>query len=419
MDELTNYPEAVGLTNDFHAIDVLIESEAVDMEYASDGINANNSSSGWDLPGALANGSRKTVARQNESHETTSLPVKARESLFHIQRSRISEMLPDPLLTGLDMPVRFGQLIGASPIMQRLYQQINKVAPTDATVFIIGDSGTGKELAAETLHQLSTRNEAPFLPVNCGAISSHLIESEMFGHEKGSFTGAHRQHIGFFERAHGGTLFLDEITEMPLELQVKLLRVLETRRFTRVGGGVAIPLDVRIIAASNRNPVNAVAEGRLREDLMYRLHVFPLQMPLLQERGDDIPMLARHFLEQLNVGQRQGKRLGPGVVERLRQMPWPGNVRQLKNAIQRAWILADDHTIAASCFGEPVSHKVNNSGPVLNISIGKKLADIEKAVILATLRECSGRREEAASILGLSLKTLYNRLREYRVTGLA
>lgn len=315
---------------------------------------------------------------------------------------------------------RCGQLIGASPVMQRLYRQIERVAPTDATVFIIGDSGTGKELAAQTLHQLSDRSDAPFLAVNCGAISAHLIESEMFGHERGSFTGAHRQHTGFFERANGGTLFLDEITEMPLDLQVKLLRVLETRSFMRVGSCTTMALDVRIIAASNRNPLEAVAEGRLREDLMYRLHVFPLQMPRLQERLDDIALLARHFLGQMNDGQKQPKSLSPAALERLRQMPWPGNVRQLKNVLQRAWIMADDDHIGVSCLGDAAGvTETPCNGPTLSIRIGRKLADIEKAVILATLRECSGRREEAASMLGLSLKTLYNRLREYKAAGLA
>lgn len=332
-------------------------------------------------------------------------------------------------LRNLELPVaarpavpagRCGQLIGGSAVMQRLYRQIERVAPTDATVFLMGDSGTGKELAALTLHQLSERSEQPFLAVNCGAISAQLIESEMFGHERGSFTGAHRQHSGFFERANGGTLFLDEITEMPLDLQVKLLRVLESRSFMRVGSCTPMPLDVRIIAASNRNPLEAVAEGRLREDLMYRLHVFPLQMPRLQERLDDIGLLARHFLGQLNEGQKQAKCLTPAALERLRQMPWPGNVRQLKNVLQRAWIMADDVHIGVSCLGEAVvAPESACHGPTLSIRIGRKLADIEKAVILATLRECSGRREEAASMLGLSLKTLYNRLREYKAAGIA
>lgn len=313
-----------------------------------------------------------------------------------------------------------GRLIGASPVMQRLYRQIGKVAPTDATVFIVGESGTGKELAAQTLHDLSNRREAPFLAVNCGAISAHLFESEMFGHEKGSFTGALRQHTGFFERAQGGTLFLDEITEMPLELQVKLLRVLESRTFMRVGSCTPVDLDVRIVAASNRYPHDAVADGRLREDLMYRLNVFPLLMPRLQERPDDIPLLARHFLDQMNASCRGRKSLSPAALERLQQQAWPGNVRQLRNTLQRAWILADDGVIGAACVSEPELRSAGRrpDGNTLCVQVGSPLADIEREVILATLAHCNGMREQAASMLGLSLKTLYNRLREYRLGGL-
>lgn len=321
-------------------------------------------------------------------------------------------------------PQRFGSLIGASPAMQNVYQQLARVAPTEATVLILGDSGTGKELAAQTVHHYSQRRDGPFLAVNCGAISAQLIESELFGHEKGSFTGAHRQHSGFFERARGGTLFLDEITEMPLDLQVKLLRVLENRTFMRVGSATPQELDVRIIAATNRKPLEAVAEGRFREDLFYRLNVFPLQLPRLQERLDDIPLLARHFLHQLHSSAGGGRRaLSPAALERLRQMPWPGNVRQLKNVLHRAWIMSDG-LITPACLLEPSPADLaagdgGREGPTLQIRIGRTLADIEKAVILATLNECRGRREEAASMLGLSLKTLYNRLREYRAAGLA
>ncbi|MBX6394041.1 MAG: sigma-54-dependent Fis family transcriptional regulator, partial [Burkholderiales bacterium] len=180
---------------------------------------------------------------------------------------------------------RFGHILGNSPVMQKLYDQIARVAPTSATVLLIGESGTGKELAAQTLHDLSRRKKKPFLPLNCGAVSPNLIESELFGHEKGSFTGADRQHKGYFERADGGTLFLDEITEMPLELQVKLLRVLETGMVMRVGTNTPIPVDVRVIAATNRNPAKAVQEGKLREDLYHRLNVFPITLPPLRERG--------------------------------------------------------------------------------------------------------------------------------------
>src|SRR5712675_2271462 len=237
---------------------------------------------------------------------------------------------------------RFGHILGSSPPMQKLYDQLGRVAPTSATVLLVGDSGTGKELAAQTIHDLSRRKKAPFLPLNCGAVSPQLIESELFGHEKGSFTGADRQHKGFFERAHGGTLFLAEITEMPAELQVKLLRVLETGTFMRVGTNTPIATDVRVIAATNRNPAKAVTDGKLREDLYHRLNVFPIELPPLRERGTDIEILARHFLDQLNKQENASKLFAPAAIAALYVHSWPGNVRELKNYVQRAFILADD-----------------------------------------------------------------------------
>src|SRR3954469_9618727 len=237
---------------------------------------------------------------------------------------------------------RFGHILCSSTPMQKLYDQLGRVAPTSATVLLIGESGTGKELAAQTIHDLSRRKKSPFLPLNCGAVSPQLIESELFGHEKGSFTGADRQHKGYFERAHGGTLFLDEITEMPQELQVKLLRVLETGSFTRVGTTQPINADVRLIAATNRNPEAAVADGKLREDLYHRLNVFPIDMPPLRERGEDIELIAEHFLEEMNEACGTRKKFAPGAVQRMRQHPWPGNVRELKNYIHRVFIMAGD-----------------------------------------------------------------------------
>src|ERR1700759_1168045 len=208
---------------------------------------------------------------------------------------------------------RFGRILGTSPRMQVLYDQLSRVAPTSATVMLIGESGTGKELAAATLHELSRRRDAPFLPLNCGAVAPQLIESELFGHERGSFTGADRQHKGFFERANGGTIFLDEITEMPMELQVKLLRVLETGMFMRVGTTKEIETDVRLIAATNRDPEQAVLEGKLRLDLYHRLNVFPISLPPLRERGKDVELLAQAFLDDLNEQHTTPKHLPPAV----------------------------------------------------------------------------------------------------------
>jgi len=305
---------------------------------------------------------------------------------------------------------RFGHILGSSSPMQKLYDQIGRVAPTSATVLLMGESGTGKELAAQTIHDLSRRKKAPFLPLNCGAVSPQLIESELFGHEKGSFTGADRQHKGYFERAHGGSLFLDEITEMPQELQVKLLRVLETGSFMRVGTTTPLAADVRLIAATNRNPEQAVAEGKLREDLYHRLNVFPIQMPPLRERGTDIELLAQHFLEQLNRQESAAKSFAPATVAALYAHGWPGNVRELKNYVQRAFILADE-VIDANLA--PASVAAPEPAPLLTVRVGSTLEEVSRRLIEATLAECGSKRK-AADMLGISLKTLYNRLAAYK-----
>src|SRR5918996_798627 len=306
---------------------------------------------------------------------------------------------------------RFGHILGSSAPMQKLYDALGRVAPTSATVLLTGESGTGKELAAQTIHDLSRRKKAPFLPLNCGAVSPQLIESELFGHEKGSFTGADRQHKGFFERAHGGTLFLDEITEMPQELQVKLLRVLETGTFMRVGTNTPIRSDVRVIAATNRNPAKAVIDGKLREDLFHRLNVFPVELPPLRERGTDIEILARHFLEKFNQEEGTKKTFSPAAVAALYSHSWPGNVRELKNYVQRVYILADgvvDVDLAPRMFSEP-AHT-----PLITVRVGSTLEEVNRRLIEATLAESGNVRRKAADMLGISLKTLYNRLAQYK-----
>jgi two-component system, NtrC family, response regulator AtoC len=308
---------------------------------------------------------------------------------------------------------RFGKLLGVSPVMQRVYDQIGRVAPTAATVLITGESGTGKEMVAQTIHELSRRKKQPLLAVNCGAISPQLIESEMFGHEKGSFTGASRQHRGYFERAQGGTLFLDEITEMPLELQVKLLRVLESGTFSRVGSDDVLMADVRIIAATNRVPIEAVANGKLREDLHYRLEVFPLQLPPLRDRREDIEILVNHFLAEMNRADGLGKVYLPDAMDLLRAYSWPGNVRELRNVVQRSFIMAEDETIDSRDLPQDLGLPAHDSGQNLNVVVGTPIADIERRLIFATLDQCGGTKEKAAEMLGISLKTLYNRLREY------
>ena len=305
---------------------------------------------------------------------------------------------------------RFGLILGNSPPIQRLYDQIARVSPTSATVLLVGESGTGKEIAAQTIHELSRRKRAPFLPLNCGAMSPQLIESELFGHEKGSFTGADRQHKGFFERAHGGTLFLDEITEMPQELQVKLLRVLETGTFMRVGMNTPIAADVRLIAATNRVPEKAVAEGKLRDDLFHRLNVFPIHMPPLRERGTDIELLAQHFLERLNKDEGTNKVFAPATIAGLYAHSWPGNVRELKNYVQRAYIMADK-VIEVELAPETVAETAHTQ--ILTVRIGSTLEEVNRRLIEATLADCGNVKRKAAEILGISLKTLYNRLAVY------
>ncbi|MFW7340975.1 sigma-54 dependent transcriptional regulator [Pollutimonas sp. H1-120] len=310
----------------------------------------------------------------------------------------------------------FAKMVGQSRAMQLLCAHIEKVAPTQATVLLVGESGTGKELAAEAIHLASPRHQKPFLPVNCGAISPNLIESELFGHEKGSFTGADRQHKGFFERARGGTLFLDEITEMSMDLQVRLLRVLETGRFMRVGTHEEIVADVRVIAATNRNPEQAVADGTLREDLYHRLSVFPLELPPLREREDDVILLANNFLQKLNEENRTAKTFAPEAVQAMKDYSWPGNIRELRNYVYRSYILADDVIKGDFNSFELHGHSAGWGFEIL-VPVGVPLADANRQLILATLKQCGGVKKAAAEMLGISLKTLYNRLEEYGASG--
>ena len=328
---------------------------------------------------------------------------------------------------------RFGHLVGRSEPMQRVYQQIERVAATSVTVFIVGESGTGKELVAQTVHDLSRRRSQAFLAVNCGAISPHLMESEIFGHEKGSFTGADRQHQGFFERAHGGTLFLDEVTEMPLELQVKLLRVLETGSFMRVGSGVVRSTDVRIIAATNRDPMAAVAAGTLREDLLYRLNVFPIELPPLRARPDDIELLCSHFLQDLAQKEGTPRRPTPAALQKLQAYRWPGNVRELRNAMQRAYVMAEGDWITDEwlptngpdnrgngAFTLPTGTLDQPGGrtaaAAVTLAPGTSLAQAEQQLILRTLQHFDNHKERTAAALGISLKTLYNKLKGYEAS---
>jgi DNA-binding NtrC family response regulator len=314
-------------------------------------------------------------------------------------------------------------LLGNSVAMQEVFRLIERVGPTEASVLLTGESGSGKELAAQMIHDCSARRGKPFIAVNCGAIPAGLIEAELFGYEKGSFTGAVRAHAGVFERANGGTLLLDEVTEMPLDMQTRLLRVLESRKFYRVGANTEYTSDIRVIAATNRCPLSAVQAGQLREDLLYRLAVFPIDMPPLRNRGDDVELLANHFLAQLNAEAMTQKRLSAHARLTLTQHSWPGNVRELKNCIERAFILGDNvlelaPLIQNSARSESSSNQgVGNGGAAdrdrLEIRVGSRIYDMERSLIEATLDYFKGNKRRAADALGCSLKTLYNKLNGY------
>ncbi len=310
----------------------------------------------------------------------------------------------------------FGKMIGNSPQMRKVYQVVEQAAPTSASVLIWGESGTGKELVAQTLHQLSPRVNAPFVPINCAAIPETLLESEIFGHEKGAFTGAMDRREGCFELADRGTLFLDEIAEMTPATQVKLLRVLQERRFRRLGGRTEQSVDVRVIAATNVNPPEAVRSGKLREDLYYRLNVFSIELPPLRLRKTDLPLLIQSFLTEFN--QRNGKvvsALDADAMRILEQYSWPGNVRELRNVIERAVILSTGEFIEPKHLPPlTMSEAPDSSKPTLSLSAGTTVEEAERRLILLTLEHTRDNKTRAAEILGISLKTLHNKLNRLR-----
>ena len=307
-----------------------------------------------------------------------------------------------------------GSLIGHTSPMTRTLNLIQQVAPSSASVVIVGDSGTGKELAARTIHDLSPRRSGPYIAINCAALPETLMESELFGHERGAFTGADRRREGCFELANGGTLLLDEIGEMKAELQAKLLRVLEEQKIRRLGGSAEIAVDVRVLAATNRNLEAAIREGRFREDLYYRLNVFTLELPPLCERAEDIPLLIEYFLQEM---QAPAGKVVNGIdaecLEVLKAYRWPGNVRQLRNVIERALIVARGPLISVADL-PPELKRAGGTSATLEIKLGASLDEIEREVITRTIDFVGGNKSRAAEILGVSLKTLYNRLERYQ-----
>jgi DNA-binding NtrC family response regulator len=311
---------------------------------------------------------------------------------------------------------RLGDLVGESKVMQDIMRVVEQVAPSSASVLITGETGSGKEILARTIHRLSPRAERPFIAINCSAIPESLMESEIFGHERGAFTGAAERRIGCFELADGGTLLLDEIGEMPAQTQAKLLRVLEDHKVRRLGSKVETPVDVRVLAATNKEPEQAVTKGELRQDLYFRLNVFHINLPPLRDRKDDIPLLVEHVLRDINVKHgRQVRGVNPEVIEMFMNYSWPGNVRELRNVLERAAIMANRDLIGRANLPGEFGHAPAASASdltALRFPIGTTVEAVERELIVQTLASTSN-KTRAAELLGISLKTLHNKLKEY------
>jgi DNA-binding NtrC family response regulator len=361
--------------------------------------------------------------------------------LFEL-RKRASAIVEKKLLTRKVVELesrlgeKFGKIVGHSKAMEALFRQMELVAPTRSNVLIVGDSGTGKELVANALHDNSPRRDARFLPINCAAIPAEILESELFGHEKGAFTGAATRKVGKFELADGGTLFLDEIGELPLEMQVKLLRVLEQREFMRVGGTETIKVDIRLIAATNADLEVAVEEGKFRSDLYYRLKVVTLRIPPLRDRTEDIPLLANHFLTMFGKENgREDMRFGSEAMKSLVAAPWDGNVRELRNLVESLVVLAPTEEIGVADLPEEYRRGPGAPSPAPaespaeveaefepdatreRIPVGVTMDEIERRAILQAIDATDGNRTRAAEMLGIGLRTLQRKLKEYRLAG--
>jgi len=327
-----------------------------------------------------------------------------------------TQLKEENLLLKERLGIRFDRrnLIGRSEPMTKLLDLVAQVAPSEATVLICGESGTGKEIIASAIHYNSLRKQGPFVKINCAAITETLLESELFGHEKGAFTGADRRKEGKFRQANGGTILLDEVSEMSLSMQVKLLRVLQEREITRVGGEEVIPIDVRVITATNRDLVRDIAAGRFREDLYYRLNVVTLQVPPLRERREDIPLLAVHFLKEFaEKNHKEIKGFSPKALDRMLRYSWPGNVRELMNTVERGVVLSRSDYLEESDLSPVLlekSFQEENEGTTAD---GSSLEGVEKTTILKTLKEASGNKSEAARRLGITRRTLHQKLRKY------
>ncbi len=359
------------------------------------------------------------------------LRAKVKKALSQRKLQKKTEILEETnraLQRELAEPYFDGQLIGKSPEMQKLFRLIDKVAPTDTTVHIFGESGTGKELVARAIHNRSSRKNGPFIKVSCSALPETLLESELFGYEKGAFTNATRRKLGRFELAHGGTLFLDEIGDISPVVQVKLLRVLQEREFERVGGENSVKVDVRIISATNKDLQKEVEAGRFREDLFYRLHILPISIPPLRQRPEDIEPLVQHFLKKLKRRTRhQVERVDPQVIEIFKQYPWPGNIRELENVMEQMLVLSEGPVLTpdqipphiAGTKLQPKDTETKEGEDPLERLRGRTLAqyldDVEREIISAAYRKAKGVKSEVAKLLGVKLSALYYKLEKYQI----
>ena len=345
------------------------------------------------------------------------LKITIERALEHTRLKKENRQLKESLGRHFDRQ----NIIGQSPAMIRLLETVAQVAPSEATVLITGESGSGKELIAGAIHYNSSRKDGPFVKLNCAAITETLLESELFGHEKGAFTGADRRKEGRFYQAHGGSLFLDEVSEMPLVMQVKLLRVLQEREFTRVGGDKTIQVDVRLIAATNKNLTDLIHQGEFREDLYYRLNVVDMELPPLRHRQEDIPLLAQHFLKVFAAkNNKQIKGFTPRAMDLLIRYDWPGNVRELMNAVERTVVLSRSDYLSEREFPmfagrEEKEAEVLGDTSIVQISGNRPLEEVEKATILETLKAAGGNKSETARRLGITRKTLHKKLKAYGV----
>ncbi len=356
---------------------------------------------------AIKDGAFYFVAKPFEPEEIVALAGKALERRWLVAETT-------DLKRRLAKTSGYGEMLGTSPTMQRVFELMDAVANSDANVLVVGESGTGKELVADAIHARSPRSQGPWVKINCAALPKDLIESELFGHVKGAFTGAATDKVGLLEEAHRGSLLLDEITEMPLDLQAKLLRVLEERTVRRIGGSRTIPVDFRLITSSNRAPEQAVAEGRLRQDLYFRVNTMTITLPLLRERTGDIPLLARHCLQRFaQKHNRPVEAISPEAYRRLLAYPWPGNVRELEHAIERAVLVAKGPEIGIEDLPESLrggSELAATSGPPPG-----SLEEIERASIQRALESTNWNKQAAAALLGLRRPTLYSKMRKHGI----